>query len=138
MVSSFNLDFFRPQTLQIVTLSPPKSFDNAKMAGKKQPRKKSSKSGGPRQKRVALEIESDNEEGATDSTSKKNDFVTALLKHKARAGINALQLNGVLMPHKWYQRAICELQVLPGCSKIQFKKCDIKNMVRKILNAKKK
>ena len=38
-------------------------------------------------KRVVLSIDSDDEEGATDSTSKKNDFVIALLEHKARAGV---------------------------------------------------
>ena len=83
----------------MATISPPKSLDNAKMAGKKQPHKKSSKSGGPRKKRVVLLIKSDNEEGATDSTSKKNDFFTALLKHKARAGVNALNKSIHLHAH---------------------------------------
>ena len=69
------------------------------MAGKKQLHKKSSKSGGPRKKWVVLLIESDNEEGATDSTSKKNDFVTALLEHKTRAGVNALALQVVSTGH---------------------------------------
>ena len=108
------------------------------MARKKQPRKNSSKSGGPRKKRVVLLIDSGDEEGAANNTSKKNDFITALLEHKARAGVKALRSNGGRMPHKWYHQAICELQALPGCSDIQFQKCDIENKVRKVLNAEKK
>ena len=64
---------------------------------------------------------------------KKSEFVKALLNHKAKEGVKERQNNGGRMPHLWYTDAIKSLKSNPGCSKIDFKRSDLENRVRKIV-----
>ena len=75
--------------------------------------------------RAAVTINADDKEPATDGSiyganNKKSDLIVALLEHKAKAGIKAMQANNGRIPRGWYPAAIKSLNAQPGCSIIKF------------------
>ena len=88
-------------------------------------------------------MESDDKEGDNNGTvtgiqGNMSLCVTALLEHKANAGVKARQMNDIWMPKNWYATAICGLKSQPGFAHLDFKRCDIENKVRSIISAEQK